>query len=322
MRAVMIRLPALLVGVGLVLALAAIPAQATFPGRNGKIVFEREGVNGDQSPLYTVNPDGSADTLLASQGHSPTWSASGSRLAFACHNAICIADASGNTIAQYWLGQPGFDYFPAWSPDGSQIAFQVLVPVHFSPPPEIWKVNADGTGAARVAEGGIPDWSPDGSRIAFQDSGIKVMNTDGSGITPPLTSQGNFASWSPDGSRIAFDNGAGDIYTVKPDGSELTRIGPGYQPVWSPDGTKIAFEGTDGTSFGIFVMNAEGTSPVLIAEDGALPDWQPLRGPQRSDYQNAARFCNAERDFLGDDAFTSKYGGSANAYGKCVSQSH
>ena len=36
-------------------------------------------------------------------------------------------------------------------------------------------------------------------------------------------------------------------------------------------------------------------------------------------YRNAAQFCKAERAFLGDPAFTKKYGGGANAYGKCVS---
>jgi hypothetical protein len=51
-------------------------------------------------------------------------------------------------------------------------------------------------------------------------------------------------------------------------------------------------------------------------------DWQPIPGPRRSDYKNAAQFCKAERDFFGDAAFTSKYGGGANAHGKCVSQNH
>jgi hypothetical protein len=43
---------------------------------------------------------------------------------------------------------------------------------------------------------------------------------------------------------------------------------------------------------------------------------------QPGDYKNAAQFCKAERDFLGDAAFTHKYGGGANAHGKCVSQNH
>ena len=51
------------------------------------------------------------------------------------------------------------------------------------------------------------------------------------------------------------------------------------------------------------------------------PNWQSIPGPKRSDYKNAAKFCKAEREFLGEAAFRQKYGGGADAYGKCVSQS-
>jgi hypothetical protein len=73
-------------------------------------------------------------------------------------------------------------------------------------------------------------------------------------------------------------------------------------------------------------MNPDGTQQTLIAEAvvvGNPPDWQPLPEPQRSDFNNAAQFCKAERDFLGDETFGNKYGtngNGANAYGKCVSE--
>jgi hypothetical protein len=66
-------------------------------------------------------------------------------------------------------------------------------------------------------------------------------------------------------------------------------------------------------------MNSDGSGQSLL-RDGEQPDWQPIPGPQRSDYKNAAKFCKAEHDFLGEDAFRVKYGGGANAYGKCVSR--
>jgi hypothetical protein len=55
------------------------------------------------------------------------------------------------------------------------------------------------------------------------------------------------------------------------------------------------------------------------------PDWQPITGPNRSDYKSAAKFCDADQAFLGEAAFATKYGTNANAsnaYGKCVSQSN
>jgi hypothetical protein len=43
----------------------------------------------------------------------------------------------------------------------------------------------------------------------------------------------------------------------------------------------------------------------------------------RADFKNAAQFCKAKRDFLGQGAFAKKYGtngNGANASGKCLSQ--
>jgi Tol biopolymer transport system component len=307
------------------------PAQATFSGKNGKIAFERLGGTSDSDLLFTVSPDGTGETQLQKQGHLPTWSASGTQLAYECFGAICIADSNGNQLARYYVGpDSAFEGSPAWSPDGTEIAFDAGVPVHFPPPPEIWKMNADGTSPTLLTRGGIaPDWSPDGSKIAFEaiDSagGITVMNADGSGRV--RITDGRFdraASWSPDGSRISFDRDL-NVYTVNPDGSDLRQVTSGpdqwFSAVWSPDGTKFALgRAANFNNLGIYMINTDGSDPALIATDGRQPDWQPLPGPQRSDYKNASKFCKAESDFLGDEAFAAKYGAAANAHGKCVSQ--
>jgi WD40 repeat protein len=96
------------------------------------------------------------------------------------------------------------------------------------------------------------------------------------------------------------------------------------QPDWSPDGTKIAFRSAADGNLEIHVMNADGTTDARLTTNPASdsdPDWQRLAGPQRSDYKNAAKFCQAERDFLGEASFREKYGGGANAHGKCVGRS-
>ena len=113
---------------------------------------------------------------------------------------------------------------PAWSPDGSQIAFTSDRDGN----EEIYVMNANGTGATRLtnhsADDWSPAWSPDGRRIAFVSDrdgnwNIHVMNADGHGIVR-LTD--HFAAdwspaWSPDGRQIAFTSdrdGNSEIYVL------------------------------------------------------------------------------------------------------------
>ena len=90
----------------------------------------------------------------------------------------CGEDASieSNIIAD--------DYSPAWSPDGSKIAFQSIRDGNW----EIYSMDADGSNQINLSNDagydGFPSWSPDGSRIIFEsyrnDNGeIFVMNADG-----------------------------------------------------------------------------------------------------------------------------------------------
>src|SRR3989440_1939865 len=106
----------LVAATGLVAVVTAPAARATVRGSNGKIVFAR--YTGNPSQIFTVNPDGTGLTQLTNDpGDGASW--------------------------------------PAWSPDGTKIAFAS----HRSPD-GIYIMDADGANAHRIAPwAGFISWS-------------------------------------------------------------------------------------------------------------------------------------------------------------------
>ena len=199
---------------------------------------------------------------------------------------------------------PDFSTLPAWSPDGSKIAF-ASNRNRSSTGLDIWVMNADGSSPTRLTntagQNARAAWSHDGTKIAFsstRDTGVLdkaeiwVMNADGSG-QHALTTDGAFAntpSWSPDDSKIVFQSnrdGTDQLYVMNADGTAITRLTNGawadQDPSWSPDGTLIAFHSNrdgaaplDETDFEIYVVNADGSSPTRLTTNSAFdgrPAW-------------------------------------------------
>jgi TolB protein len=89
-----------------------------------------------------------------------------------------------------------FNDWPAWSPEGSQIAFSA-VSAGDGGHRDIYVINADGTNLQQLTQTKDvdelgPAWSPDGTRIVFQANpngnwDIYVMNTDGTDQRPLTT---------------------------------------------------------------------------------------------------------------------------------------
>jgi Tol biopolymer transport system component len=189
---------------------------------------------------------------------------------------------------------PEFDGEPAWSPDGTKIAFASYRPGTSNT--NVWVMNADGSGQrplTHIRTGATqPAWSPDGTRIAFVADGPKsvpsiwVMNADGTGqgrISTPASGD-SAPAWSPDGTLIAFDRSAGDdgaIWVVRPDGTGLRKVtDPGGEgrPAWSPDGSRIAFVWFTAGGNDLYVVDADGTGLRRLTNlEGSpeSPNWSP-----------------------------------------------
>ncbi len=162
------------------------------------------------------------------------------------------------------------DSNPAWSPDGSRLAFTSTRDGNN----EIYTMNADGSDARRLTTSAgadyQPAWSSDGSRIAFVserdgNAEIYVMGADGSAPVRLTTGTGIDAepAWSPAGNRILFrsnrNTGIPAVYVMNADGSGVTRLTASTEteasPAWSPSGQLIAFM----RGYQLYVANANGS---------------------------------------------------------------
>ena len=189
---------------------------------------------------------------------------------------------------------------PAYSPDGSSIAFTVnanpAVPVRG----ELFLMRADGSSVRQLTHSDgqerSPSWSPDGSRIVFtryvpnqNRLAVYTIRADGTGLTRLRSGAAAHTepAWSPDGRTIAVVRD-GDLITMDANGANPRRVpgvtGRGHyasSPAWSPQGDRISFiRGCSGAPCGgihlsLWTVGPRGERPRRLIRNAYHAAWSP-----------------------------------------------
>jgi Tol biopolymer transport system component len=241
----------------------------------------------------------------------PFGPAANGQVAYAADGDIHVRDTLGG-VGRVLVGGPGDQIAPAFSPDGTRLAYVTAMPdVDL-----FYLANADGSAAREIAR--IPKtgnawavWSPDSQRMALiYDVGgvpqLSIANTDGAPATVldlaprvPLD-----LAWSaPSGDRLLVRTrtSGNELLTVRPDGSDVrvfdlpasSRWGTDFTlsgATYSPDGTTIAYNGVDLIEtptgelleqFRVHLVNADGTNDRAVPgpSDPYVQENWPLFSP-------------------------------------------
>lgn len=219
-----------------------------------QIAFWRTRAPFGTGSLWVMDGDGSHPRRLTSDidARDPAWDPAGTRLVYEHVSDLWTLRVSDGQDRLQLTDGPGWDFEPAWSPDGAQIAF------------------------TRGFEKGDV-----GDIYVLTIATLEVVQVTDS---PTYDHQ---VAWAPNGHRLVFerDNGGrASIFTVRPDGSDLRRLtrGPHFDigPAYSPNGNLIAFGSDRGNLFhDLWVMDRDGGNRHLLLHlpfAEGFPDWQPV----------------------------------------------
>jgi Tol biopolymer transport system component len=276
---------------------------ATFPGADGKIVFQ----NPNGGAFFTIDPDGGNETRIPRTGPydgfntDPSFSSGGARLVFSHtsfhpdSSAIAVVQPDGGNRHPI-IRRDGFHLFdPSFSPSGRRIVFELNR--------AIFAVRTSGRHLHELADtrGSDlgPSFSPNGKLILWE-AGHRILVMRSDGTHRHVVARGpNYGepSFAPGGKRILFTGGASSSQTVLTNVLEMNIDGTGrhhvttdassaghvyHWPHFSPQGTRIVFVSQNASPEctncdTLEAMNADGGNqhPLTNTTAAIHPDWGP-----------------------------------------------
>lgn len=264
--------------------------------------WQVDGVDYVQSQLATItmNGDHTATAIYVTVTPTPTPTpvpgAAAQPIAFVKPGNgggtdIFLTNIDGSSVVNL-TDAAGDDTQPAWSPDGSRLAYTCLRQPDGSigTTRRICIRNADGTGFAvlshTLAHDFAPVWSRDGSQLAFTtftpgfQSVLSIMSPDGTGRFPINIGGAANPDWSPSGSSLVFEITSA-IWTYDRFFNQMLLLSNktgDARPRYSPNGLQIVFQSNRDGQSEIYVMNANGSGQTRLTDNSAAdtaPAWSP-----------------------------------------------
>lgn len=196
-------------------------------------------------------------------------------------NRLVVADSDGfGEQAVLAINQPILS--PAWSPDGSHLAYVTLETGHAVVYAQSLYTNQRIVLANFPGSNSAPAWSPDGKYLALVltrdgSSQIYLVRSNGSELRR-LTFGGSIdtePNFSPDGQHLLFTSdrgGSPQVYRMSIDGGPAQRLtfegGSNFSPRYSPDGKSFVFSHQSGGRFYVAVHDFESKQMQLLTEGG------------------------------------------------------
>jgi TolB protein len=204
------------------------------------------------------------------------------------HTDVFVSAQDGSGRASV-AGGIADSFDPAWSPDGTRIAFSSSRDANGTGNSDLYVAAPDGSSLTRLtfdAPDGVaksaPAWSSDARTIAYLAGGasqdVWTVPADG-GAPRRLTMTGGQKvglAWEPSGDRLLTTEqvpGGPIVVSVDPETRSQATLAAGWGPAWSPDGSRIAFVDAAGHAT---VMNADGSGASELTDlPSADPAWSP-----------------------------------------------